>query len=261
MWCGFRLDHTGVMRSFDELVTEAEQCDVTGWGFGWLTGRATEERPPWGFAHLMSERLSSVKSALDIDTGGGEVVNESASLPARMVVTEGWPPNAERARQLLELRGVRVVETVDDRPLPFPDQSFELVTARHPVSPDWPEIHRVLVDGGHYFAQHVGPASAFELIEYFLGPLPEHRAGRDPGREIAAAKRAGLVVEDLRTARCRMEFHDVGAVVWILRKCVWWIPDFSVERYRHPLMKLDAQMRGGEPFVAYSTRHLIDARR
>jgi hypothetical protein len=29
-----------------------------------------------------------------------------------------------------------------------------------------------------------------------------------------------------------MEFYDVGAVVWILRKCVWWVPDFSVERYR-----------------------------
>jgi hypothetical protein len=28
--------------------------------------------------------------------------------------------------------------------------------------------------------------------------------------------------------RCRMEFYDVGAIVWILRKCVWWVPDFSV---------------------------------
>lgn len=156
---------------------------------------------------------------------------------------------------------MRVVETVGDLPLPFPDQSFELVTARHPVSPNWQEIHRVLVDGGHYFAQHVGPASAFELIEYFLGPLPGHRSGRDPDREIAAAIRAGLVIAELRTARCRMEFHDIGAVIWILRKCVWWVPDFSVQKYRRQLVKLDGQMQGGEPFVTYSTRHLIDARR
>lgn len=249
------------MRSYDELVAEAEQCDVTGWDFGWLAGRATEERPPWGFASLLAARLDTVHSALDLDTGGGEVIAEAPSLPASMAVTESWPPNAERARRLLEPRGVRVVETADDLPLPFPDQSFELVTARHPVSPDWLEIHRVLVDGGHYFAQHVGSASAFELIEYFLGPLPEHRAGRDPSREIEAAERAGLVVEELQRARCRMQFHDVGAIVWILRKCVWWVPDFSVQKYQHHLVKLDAQMRHGEPFVAYSTRHLIDARR
>jgi len=34
------------VRSFDELVTEATSADVTGWGFDWLQGRATEERPP-----------------------------------------------------------------------------------------------------------------------------------------------------------------------------------------------------------------------
>jgi hypothetical protein len=50
-------------------------------------------------------------------------------------------------------------------------------------------------------------------------------------------------------------------VVWILRKCVSWVPDFSVEKYRDGLVQLDAQMRGGEPVVAYSTRHLIEARR
>ena len=58
-----------------------------------------------------------------------------------------------------------------------------------------------------------------------------------------------------------MEFSDVGAVVWILRKCVWWVPDFSVERYRDRLLELDRRMRDGSPFVAHSTRHLIEARR
>ncbi len=47
----------------------------------------------------------------------------------------------------------------------------------------------------------------------------------------------------------------------ILRKCVWWVPDFSVPRYRGRLEELDAQMRAGEPFVAHSTRHVIEARR
>ncbi len=84
---------------------------------------------------------------------------------------------------------------------------------------------------------------------------------RDPQDEVAAAQAAGLTVTDLRTAHCRMLFHDVGAVVWILRKCVWWVPDFSVDTYRAELLALDSQMRQGEPFVAHSTRHLIEARR
>ncbi|HEY6801747.1 MAG TPA: methyltransferase domain-containing protein [Agromyces sp.] len=249
------------MQDLETLVGEANAADVTGWGFEWLEGRAVEERPPWGFARLLSHRLADVGSALDLDTGGGEVLNESPVLPERMVATESWPPNVARARALLAPRGAEVVEVVPDGPLPFPDASFELVTARHPVRPNWGEIHRVLVPGGEYFAQHVGPGSAFELIEHFLGPLQEQRTARDPQREVAAAEAAGLTLTELRTARCRMEFFDVGAVVWILRKCVWWVPDFSIERYRDELLDLDQQMRAGRPFIAHSTRHLIAARR
>ena len=249
------------MRTFDELVAEAESADITGWGFAWLDGRATEQRPPWGFSRLLADRLARVASALDIDTGGGEVVSQAPVLPKRMCVTEGWPPNAQRARELLGRRGVEVYETTQGQPLPLPDESFELVTARHPVRPDWPEIWRVLAPGGHYFAQHVGPSSAFELIEFLLGPLTEQRHGRDPGREVAQAERAGLTVTDLRTARCRMEFFDIGAVVWVLRKCPWWVPDFSVERYRAELVKLDQLIRDQGTFIAHSTRHLIEAQR
>ncbi|GAB2525892.1 class I SAM-dependent methyltransferase [Paramicrobacterium agarici] len=249
------------MRPFDQLVGEASTADVSGWGFEWLRDRAIEERPGWGFARLLSEKLAGAASALDLDTGGGEVLDEAPVLPSRTAVTEAWPPNARRARERLGPRGVDVVETVDGAPLPFADASFALVTSRHPVAPNWAEIHRVLEPGGRYFAQHVGPASAFELIEYLLGPRPEQRAGRDPEREIADAKAAGLRILDLQTARCRMEFYDIGAIVWILRKCVWWVPDFSVERYRGKLLELDRKLRAGDPFVAHSTRHLIEAER
>jgi len=250
-----------VVRGFEELVAEAAVADVSGWGFGWLDGRATEERPPWGYARLMAQRLAGARAALDVDTGGGEVLAEAPSYPARMCATESWPPNLERARRLLSSRGVQVVPAAAGGPLPFPDATFDLVTSRHPVAPAWAEIARVLCDGGTYLAQHVGPASAFELIEYFLGPLPpQQRAGRDPAAESDAARAAGLTVVDLRTARCRMEIHDIGAVVYLLRKCVWWVPGFDVDRYRDTLVRLDASLRSDGPFVAHSARHLVEAR-
>lgn len=249
------------MRSFDVLVNEAEAADVTGWGFDWLDGRASEERPPWGYAQLLHERLGQVGAALDIDTGGGEVIAQAPSLPPRMSVTEGWEPNVRHARALLEPRGAQVHRADPGTPLPFPDASFDLVSSRHPVRPEWSQIHRVLRPGGEYLAQHVGPWSARELIEVFLAPDFGRVHSRDPDTEVAQAERAGLTVTDLHTARCRMEFVDIGAVVWILRKCIWWVPDFSVGRYRPELLELDRRLRQDGPFVAYSTRHLIRARR
>lgn len=87
MEIGARLvwDDVGV-RSFGELVAEAAAADVTGWGFDWLNGRATEERPPWGYAKLLADRLSQVESALDIDRGGGEVLAEAPTS------RRGWSP-------------------------------------------------------------------------------------------------------------------------------------------------------------------------
>ena len=246
------------MRDVEELIAEADAADVSGWDFGWLAGRATEERPPWGYSRLLAERVPRAASALDLDTGGGEIIAELPRLARAHVRHRGWPPNLERARALLGPRGVEVVASEPGRPLPFPDAGFELVTSRHPVGPDWPEIARVLVPGGTYLAQHVGPGSVRELYEYFLGPQPDDDS-RDPHVEAREATEAGLAVVDLRTARCRIEIFDIGAVIYLLRKCVWWVPDFTVDRYRDALLRLDAQLRADGPFVAHSTRHLIEA--
>lgn len=102
------------MRSVDDLVAEAAAADVTGWGFAWLDGRTTEERPPSSYVRLVEAALADAGAALDIDTGGGEVVDEAADLPSRMVVTEAWPPNAVRARARLGPRGAEVVGALSD---------------------------------------------------------------------------------------------------------------------------------------------------
>jgi SAM-dependent methyltransferase len=152
-----------------------------------------------------------------------------------------------------------VVASPEDAPLPFAAEAFDLVTSRHPVKADFDEIARVLRPGGTYFAQHVGPSSVFEVVEYFLGPQPEEsRAARHPDGERAEAERAGLEVVDVRAERLRIEFYDIGAVVHFLRKVVWMVPDFSVEKYRPRLRELHERIRVEGPFVAYSARHLFE---
>ena len=250
------------MRPFDELISEAASAPLTGWDFSWLEGRATEERPSWGYARMLADRLTDARAALDIQTGGGEVLASAALLPPTMVATEAWPPNVAAATRLLHPLGAVVVAHPDEPPLPFADEAFDLVTSRHPVTVHWEEIARVLRPGGTYFAQHVGPESGFELIEYFLGPLPEesHR-GRHPDAEAEAARRAGLEIVELRTERLRIEIFDIGAVVYLLRKLVWWVPGFAVDAYRDRLSELDALIRREGRFVAHSSRTLVDARR
>ncbi|MFF3685358.1 methyltransferase domain-containing protein [Streptomyces sp. NPDC002187] len=251
---------TGHGRTFDELVAEADTVSVDGWDFSWLDGRATEQRPFWGYARSMGERMGRATAALDLQTGGGEVLASVPVLPRPTAATEAWPPNVARATALLRPRGVVVVAHEEGQPLPFADGAFDLVVSRHPVKADWEEIARVLRPGGTYFSQEVGPASVFELVEHFLGPQPAKvRDGRDPERARAAAQSAGLEVVDLRTESLRTEFHDIGAVVYFLRKVVWMVPGFTVEQYRPRLSALHERIEKEGAFVATTTRFLIEA--
>lgn len=247
--------------TFEDLFAFGSAADTTGWDFSWLDGRATEERPPWGYARLLAGRLAEATASLDLQTGGGEVLAEAPRFPPIAVATEAWPPNVARATRLLHPRGVTVVADTDEPPLPFASDTFDLVSSRHPATIWWGEIARVLQPGGTYLAQHIGAASAFELIEFFLGPQPEARKLRDVGAETAEAQAAGLEIIDVQTARLRIELHDVAAVVYLLRKVIWWVPDFSVERYRDRLRELHERITRTGPFVAHSTRQLIEARK
>lgn len=250
-------------RAFDELVAEADSVPVTGWNFSWLEGRAIEERPSWGYQRLLRGRLAEVSSALDIYTGGGEVLAGAAPFPRTMAATEPWPPNIALATRLLHPLGVVVVATGDEPPLPFADAAFELICSRHPSAVWWDEIARVLKPGGTYFAQHVGVIYLRKLIEYFMGPPPGApiRGQLNPdtvGDEIAAA---GLDLVDLRHEQIQLEFFDVGAVVYFLRKLSWVVPDFTVARYRDKLLKLHQQIVAEGAFITHSSRVLIEARK
>jgi SAM-dependent methyltransferase len=209
----------------------------------------------------MAARLAGVSAALDIQTGGGEVLNSAPTLAPLTVATEGWPPNLAKATALLRPRGVAVVAHDDEPPLPFADGAFDLVVCRHPVDVWWHEIARVLEPGGTYLSQQVGPDSAHEVSEFFLGPYPWGQSGREPEIARTAAQQAGLDVVDLRAETLKMEFFDVGAMIYYLRKVIWMVPDFSVDAYRDRLVALHEQIQRDGPFVSYSRRFLIEARK
>jgi SAM-dependent methyltransferase len=247
--------------SFEELLVEAESVPVDGWDFSWLEGRATEERPSWGYARSMGARFGLAAAALDLQTGGGEVLASVPTFPPLTVATESWPPNLAGARARLRPLGVEVA-AADERGLPFADRTFDLVTSRHPSTVWWEEIARVLRPNGTYFAQHVGPHSVFEVVEFFLGRQPlEIRQKRHPDRDVSAARAARLEIVDLRYEELLVKFYDVGAIVYFLRKVIWMVPGFTVAGYRSRLRAMHDIIQREGRFVAHSTRFLIEARK
>jgi SAM-dependent methyltransferase len=248
---------TGV--DFGELIAAGESEPVAGWDFSWFDGRATEERPAWGYARRLAERMGKATAALDIQTGGGEVLAGIGQAPPALAATESWPPNVELARRNLRSLGATVTAVDDDADLPFPDDSFDLVVSRHPTVTLWAQIARVLRPGGSYFSQQVGAGSNRELIDFMMGPQPVGEA-RNPQRAAAAAQQAGLTVTDLREQALEVQFFDVGAVVYFLRKVLWTVPDFTVERYRDRLARLHDQIQAEGPFTCHAQRFLIEAR-
>ncbi len=245
---------------FESLVAEGAAVPLGGWDFSWFEGRATEERPPWGYAQLLAGRLGTARAALDIQTGGGEVLAESPRRPPLLVATESFAPNVATAHRTLGPLGTWVVAAGDDAGLPFRTASFDLVVSRHPTVTVWAEIARVLRPGGAYLSQQVGVGSVRELTDFMMGPQPVSEA-RSVSRAVAAAKRAGLVVVDVREASLRTVFCDVAAVTHFLRKVPWIVPDFTVERYLHRLAVLHASIQTDGSFVAHAQRFLIEAQK
>jgi SAM-dependent methyltransferase len=250
--------------SFEDLLAEGEAVPVEGWDFSWFEGRATEQRPTWGYSSLLADRLGRCCASLDLQTGGGEVyagaLARAGRRPAVAAATESWPPNGTVAGRTLAPFGVRVVEVPEGAGLPFPADSFDLVSSRHPTHRRWDELARVLRPGGTYLSQGVGSETNRELYEALMGPQP--RASRSRADTAAAdARAAGLQVVDLRREATRVEFFDIGAVVHFLRKVVWTVPDFSVARYHQPLARLHERIREDGSFVAHSQRYLIEARK
>jgi SAM-dependent methyltransferase len=247
-------------KSFEDLVAEGAAVPLEGWDFAWFDGRATEERPPWGYAQRMGERLGAVASALDIETGGGEVLAGAPRPPAFLVATESWPPNVRVARDRLRPLGALVVAVADAPALPFVAESFELVVSRHPVVVLWDEIARVLRPGGTYLSQQIGPGTNRALTEFMMGPQPVNQS-RSPERARGAAEAAGLEIVELRSQALRVEFFDVGAVVHFLRKVHWTVPGFDPENYGDRLRAMHAHIESQGAFVSTAQRLLVEARK
>lgn len=247
----------------DVLIAEGEAVPVEGWDFSWFDGRATEERTSWGYSGRLATVYAEAQAVLDLQTGGGEVLagvlRRADVRPSLIAATESWLPNLRLARRALAPFDGQVELVQNAGELPFADATFDVVSSRHPNVMPWQEVARVLQPGGLTISQQVVPlASNRELYEFFLGPQQREPADGVDEIRLAVAS-AGLELVDLRFEQSRVEFFDIGAVVYFLRKVLWTVPDFSVERYRDRLIELHAIIEQRGAFESFSRHALVVA--
>jgi SAM-dependent methyltransferase len=257
--------HNGRMSTnarFEQLLAEGLAAPTEGWDFSWFDGRATEGRPSWKYSRAMRDRMAKSHAILDIQTGGGErlaeVLSEIDAGSRLIFATESWGPNIPIAQHNLERYQASIVEAADDSDLPFLDRTFDLVTSRHPTITLWKEIARVLQPGGTYFSQQVGAGTNSELTDFMMGSQPKSEV-RSTQRAVDRATSVGLDVIDLREESLTIQFFDVGAIVYFLRKVIWTVPNFSVEVYRGRLLEMHEHIERFGSFQSHSQRFLIEA--
>jgi SAM-dependent methyltransferase len=220
-----------------------ESQPFSGWDFRHLDRRYSEEKPPWSYEDLARDALRGARAAVDLGTGGGEVLARLAdAFPGRMVATEAYPPNWAVARDRLAPAGASLVAYAADQTssvLPFQDASFDAVLDRHEAY-DPREVARVLAPGGLFLTQQVHGRSHADLLGWF-GTEP-HWPNLTVDRLAADLVRAGLDIELARSWWGTISFLDVGALVYYLKAIPWEVPDFSVDRFRPELLGLQRRL-------------------
>jgi len=270
------------MAPYDRAVqSDAEVLDwlraeynapFSGWDFSYIQGRTVDLHAlpqPWSYDDLAVQVMRGAASVLDVDTGGGErfaSLLEAAGTAVRAYATEGWPPNVPLARNRLTPFGVKVVE-VGASPLPFPDQSLDVILNRHGLlQPS--EYYRLLVQGGTAITQQVGSETNRELVEAlaakagvnreFIGLIVERW---DAAVAAQLCERAGLEVERVEEYRWTHRFLDAGAIAWYLKAVPWTIEGFSVDGYAAQLLRLHRQIEREGFFDTTFHQFLVVARK
>jgi SAM-dependent methyltransferase len=227
-------------KTFEELVSEAEQQPFSGWNFSWIDGRYVQGKVYWDYRAMVLKMLPKARSLLDLGTGGGEFIASLGILPPIVCATEGYPPNAKIALSNLGPLGADVIENLcDDNgssphrgALPFRDETFDLVIDRHEsYAPD--EVHRVLKTSGRFLTQQVGSENNAELRRFF------HVQNRSARWDLKAAEReltaSGFDILEKGEASVRSRFLDVGALVYYLKAIPWEVPGFTMTRFEREL--------------------------
>ncbi len=235
-----------------------DKAKMVGWNFASLKGKIDEEELPWDYLEIVKEHLKPDMQLLDMETGGGEVL-QKVKHPYRLTtVTEGYEPNYEFCVKKLKPKGITVVKALGEEKLPFDDHSFDIVINRHGAY-NIDEVKRVLKPNGIFITQQVGsynnkPMSLlltpWRVFDYESFTLHTELDNFKDKFEIITQREIDV----------KMKYLNIEAVIFMAKIIEWEFPDFSVEKCFNQLKDIEDMIEKEGYFESIEHRFLIVAR-
>ena len=245
---------------FQQLLSEAQSADFSGWDFRWLQGRMLQDDPPWDYSSIVSAYFQKVHSLLDMGTGGGELLASLEPLPPDTHATETYPPNQVIAHQTLSPLGVIVHPVHEKSSLPFEDNRFDLIINPHDDF-DPVEVFRLLKPDGIFITQQVGGLDNLELNQALEDAPSFPFIDWSLTSALIELYETNFSVKRAEKAALKSTFTDIGAVLYYLKAIPWQVPGFSLETHEEKLVQLHNIIERQGQFVATAHRFLIIAQK
>ncbi len=231
-----------------------EQAPFSGWDFSYIKKRIKKEHPSWNYKKRARALIKKAESVLDMGTGGGEFFSTLAPFPKHTIATETWPPNVPIAKKRLKPLGVEVIKINSQKRLPFHDEEFDLVLNHHSAY-DATEVFRITKKGGVFLTQQVAGDNLKDLKKEFNAkPKFKNWKLKKAKREL---ENVGFKIKEAKKWSGKIEFKDVGAIVYYLKAIPWLVENFSVDNHLSVLKKLQKRIDKGEKLIFTETRFFI----
>ena len=229
-----------------EFWLQEEAASFSGWDFSYLDNRWEMEDLPWDYSEIVKNYLSPDLLLLDMGTAGGENLLSFNHPFNNTSVTEGYEPNYQLCKKILEPLGV-TVKFCDDDLLPYDSCSFDIIMNRH-ESYNLSEVLRTLKPGGVFITQQVGAMNNYKLSEFLLDIPHILKIENTLDHNIHIAENLGFEILNKNEYYARLRFFDIGALVYYAKIIEWEFSNFSVSKHFSKLSQLD-DILGKQGFI------------
>lgn len=240
---------------------EENVAHIHGWDFSHIHGRYEEENDlPWDYKIIIEQYLNNNMNILDYDTGGGEFLLSLKHPYDKTSATEGYPPNVELCKKILQPLGIDFKSCDDPANIPFQDESFDLIINRHGDF-NAKELYRLLKKGGIFITEQVGGDNDRDLVEMVLPGIEKPFPHLNLKEQKRVFEDAGFHIIEKAEAYRPIKFYDVGAFVWFAHIIEWEFPGFSVDRCFEYLLEMQKRIDDKGCVEGTIHRYLIVAKK
>lgn len=233
---------------------------VIGWDFSQISSRMKSYGKKWDFTKILRDYLDKKTVLLDLGTGGGEMLLSMAPFVKNAYGIDHSESMIKTAKDNLRKSHSKNVEFrfADTKKIPFPDESFDVVSCRH--APFYvKEILRVMKPGGIFITQQVGEKDKQNIKKIFgRGQSFREKAGTLMNRYVGELRDSGFNIIRKETYNATEYYANMEDMIFLLRNTPI-IPSFDIQRDEDSLKRLEKKYGSKKGIKTNSYRFVIIA--